>query len=383
MTANVQPEGDSGMSAMKKRHARQRLVSMVAGPLWVGLSVFVMRFWYRYRIADVDGIRAQYRAIRAQSDAPMLVCANHLTLVDSFLATWALGSGAYWVTHPDELPWNTPESTNFGRTRRHRLAIFLAKCIPITRGGAREEVAGVLDRVRHLLVNGETALIFPEAGRSRTGRVEESSAAWGVGASSARCRAAACYASICVARRRRLGATFPKPHDTMHVSWRVSSRRATPRAFADRRDLASKSFVSCSAWRRTTSMLGNDVVDLRIRRRGRKPFGRASTNASSLRRSDARSRGIQDEHARRWAHWAAKEAAYKLARQIDLEFRVLSHQTRRSFHRRGRRGLRVRARGGTLEFPRTLSGDRRVLQLFAEERDGYVHVVAIPWRSGS
>jgi hypothetical protein len=73
MTANAQSEGHSGMSEMKRRHARQRLVSMVAGPLWVGLSVLVMRFWYRYRIADVDGVRAQYRAIRGQSDAPMLM----------------------------------------------------------------------------------------------------------------------------------------------------------------------------------------------------------------------------------------------------------------------------------------------------------------------
>jgi 1-acyl-sn-glycerol-3-phosphate acyltransferase len=240
MTANVQPEGDSGMSEMKRRHARQRLVSMVAGPLWVGISVFAMRFWYRYRIADVDGIRAQYRAIRAQSDAPMLICANHLTLVDSFLATWALGSGAYWVTHPDELAWNTPESTNFGRTRRHRLAIFLAKCIPITRGGAREEVAGVLDRVRHLLVNGETALIFPEAGRSRTGRVEESSAAWGVGrivGSVPGCRV------LCVYMRGTAQETwgdFPKARDTMHVSMACIEPKSDTRGVRRSRDLGQQ-----------------------------------------------------------------------------------------------------------------------------------------------
>ena len=240
MTANVQTGGDSGMSEMKKRHARQRLVSMVAGPLWVGLSVLVMRFWYRYRIADVERVRAQYRAIRAQSNAPMLVCANHLTLVDSFLAAWALGSGAYWVTHPDELPWNTPESTNFGRTRLHRLAIFLAKCIPITRGGAREEVGGVLDRVKHLLVNGETALIFPEAGRSRTGRVEESSAAWGVGrivGSVPGCRV------LCVYMRGASQETwgdFPKTHDTMHVSLACIEPKSDTKGVRRSRDLGQQ-----------------------------------------------------------------------------------------------------------------------------------------------
>lgn len=168
-------------SAMARRHARQRVASMLAGPIWVYASVLLMRFYFRYRIVNVAELRKQYRRLRAQSDTPMLICANHLTLVDSFVIALALGSGSYWLRHPDELPWNTPESTNFGRTWFERTLIFLAKCIPITRGGAREGVGEVLERVKHLLGRGETALLFPEAGRSRSGRVEEAAAAWGVG----------------------------------------------------------------------------------------------------------------------------------------------------------------------------------------------------------
>lgn len=168
-------------SEMLRWHSRQRLVSMLAGPIWVTAAVLLMRWYFRYRIQDVVELRRQYRRIRAQSDAPMLVCANHLTLIDSGVIAWALGSGPYWLSHPDELPWNTPEATNFGRTWAARSLIYLAKCIPITRGGAREDVGDVLDRVKHLLSSGETALLFPEAGRSRTGRVEEAAAAWGVG----------------------------------------------------------------------------------------------------------------------------------------------------------------------------------------------------------
>ena len=166
---------------MVRRHSRQRVVSMLAGPIWVMAAVAAMRFYFRYRIQNVEEIRKQYRQIRAQSDTPLLVCANHLTLIDSALIAWAIGSGPYWLSHPDELPWNTPESTNFGRTWFARGLIFVAKCIPITRGGAREDVGDVLERVKYLLVRGETALLFPEAGRSRTGRVEEAAAAWGVG----------------------------------------------------------------------------------------------------------------------------------------------------------------------------------------------------------
>lgn len=168
-------------SMMVRRHARQRLVSMITSPIWLGLVVLVNRLYFRYRIANIRAVRSAYRRIRAQSDAPMLVCANHLTLVDSFLVAWALGSVNYWVIHFDELPWNTPESKNFGRTRTARVLFFLMKCIPITRGGPREGIAMVLGRVRHLTRHGETALLFPEAGRSRSGRVNADAAAWGVG----------------------------------------------------------------------------------------------------------------------------------------------------------------------------------------------------------
>ncbi len=168
-------------ATMMRRHARQRLVCIVTSPVWILATIAVLRFYLRYRIAEIESVRAEYRRIRRQSDAPILVCANHLTLIDSFLVAWALGSGGYWLRHPDELPWNLPERTNFGQTRLARILIYVLKSILITRGGDRSDIAGILLRIRKLLVAGETALIFPEAGRSRTGRVDQDAGAWGVG----------------------------------------------------------------------------------------------------------------------------------------------------------------------------------------------------------
>lgn len=205
-------------SVMVRRHARQRIVSMVTSPIWLGLTVLAIRFYFRYRIADVDALRAEYRRIRAQSDAPMLVCANHLTLVDSFLIAWALGSGPYWFAHPDGLPWNTPESTNFGKTWRARVMIYVMKCISITRGGPREGVASVLARIRYLLSAGETALLFPEAGRSRTGRVDEMAGAWGVGrvvGGLPRCRVLCVYLR---GRKQETWSDFPEKGDVLDAS---------------------------------------------------------------------------------------------------------------------------------------------------------------------
>ena len=225
---------------MVRRHALQRLVSMLAGPVWVGFSVLVMRFYFRYRIADVKRLRSEYRRVRGESKAPMLICANHLTMVDSFVIAWALGSGSYWLLHPDELPWNTPERTNFGRTRVQRFFIFVAKCIPITRGGAREDVGEVLERVKYLLARGETALLFPEAGRSRSGRVEENAAAWGVGrivGAVPGCRV------LCVYLRGRAQATWgdwPAKGDTLDVSIAGIEPKSDARGVRRSRDLAQQ-----------------------------------------------------------------------------------------------------------------------------------------------
>lgn len=227
-------------SEMMRRHARQRVVSMITAPLWLASTVFAIRFYFRYRISELGAIRAQYRRIRAQSDAPMLVCANHLTLVDSFLVAWALGSGFYWFRHPDELPWNTPESTNFGKTRLSRMLFFLMKCILITRGGAREDVGVVLERVKHLLLNGETALLFPEAGRSRSGRVEEDAAAWGVGrivGSVPGCRVLCVYLR---GRQQETWGDFPAKGDILDVSLVCIEPKSDAKGVRRSRDLAQQ-----------------------------------------------------------------------------------------------------------------------------------------------
>lgn len=167
---------------MQILHALQREVGRLAAPLWVPFAVPVLRLWFGYRLANAKEVRRKLERIRRENPGgPMLVCANHLTMIDSLLIAWVLAPPWQYVLHWNRLPWNTPESRNFGLTPGSRIVLYLAKCIPITRGGRRDEVAAVLDRVVHLTKRGELALIFPEGGRSRSGRVEAGRAAWGVG----------------------------------------------------------------------------------------------------------------------------------------------------------------------------------------------------------
>lgn len=159
----------------------QRVVSRVTSFFWIPASVFTMRFLLGYRIRNASSLRKRFRSLIRESDAPVLICANHLTMVDSALVAWALG-GPWWsILNFRWVPWNLPEVTNFASGGLASIATWLTKCIPIRRGGRREEVSSVLRRVQHLLSRGETALVFAEGGRSRTGRVEPDQVAHGMG----------------------------------------------------------------------------------------------------------------------------------------------------------------------------------------------------------
>ena len=160
---------------------RQRAVSCVLSPLWIPVFVSLMAWAFRWRIEGAKQLRATYRELSEKSPAPLLICANHLTMLDSFVIGWALGGSWFYLTHFSALPWNTPERVHFASTWWKQLLTYLLKCVPITRGSDRKEVALVLEKVRFLLGIGEAVMVFPEGARSRTGRVDLESAAYGVG----------------------------------------------------------------------------------------------------------------------------------------------------------------------------------------------------------
>lgn len=163
------------------RLAIQRALSRALGLVWIPLVTFLLRTVAGYRIDAIDAVRREYKRIRAERRAPLLICANHLTLIDSAIIAWALGSAGWYLAHYSSLPWNVPERRNFAATFMPRLASYVMKCLPITRGGSRGEVARVLTEFAHVLSRGDVGLVFPEGGRSRTGRVELDDAAPGVG----------------------------------------------------------------------------------------------------------------------------------------------------------------------------------------------------------
>ena len=110
--------------------ARQRFVGRVLAPLCVPIATLVMRVGYRWRIRDTGASRAQYARILRGDARPLLVAANHLTMADSALIAWGLGSTLQHVVEYRGLPWNVPEQARVESSWVWRVLAYLMKCVP-------------------------------------------------------------------------------------------------------------------------------------------------------------------------------------------------------------------------------------------------------------
>ena len=98
-------------------------------------------------------------------------------------------------------------------------------------------------------------------------------------------------------------------------------------------------------------MLGNDVVDLldpESAPESFRPRFDRRVYSPEERRAITRDR---DPLARRWAHWAAKEAAYKLARQLDPTVVFSPIRFVVEFEERTGTGIRRSERRGIVRLP--------------------------------
>ena len=140
-----------------------------------------MYFFLGYRFPKLKDLRKEFAQIKGSSSQPFLICANHLTMIDSFIITWALGSNLSFFYDYKSFPWNLPDKKNFTSNLASRFLCFIGKCLPITRKGPVEETQKVFAKVYYLLGLGDTFMVFPEGTRSRSGRIEPGSGTYGVG----------------------------------------------------------------------------------------------------------------------------------------------------------------------------------------------------------
>jgi 1-acyl-sn-glycerol-3-phosphate acyltransferase len=153
-----------------------RMASLVLAPLYI-LFLRVMG----YRIRDLRRIRRQWKDLTREHAGPWLSCANHLTMIDSLLITYGLLSLLDHFRNYERVPWNLPEQANFYHSLSLRVICYLSKCLPVHRGGNRDDIKNTLVACRELLAAKQHLMIFPEGGRSRTGRIDRENFSYGAG----------------------------------------------------------------------------------------------------------------------------------------------------------------------------------------------------------
>ena len=156
----------------------------LAGRLFVWLiapGYFALLRLLGYRFHQLREIRRACAKTFARHRGPWLVCANHLTMIDSLLLIYAMFSLPDHFRRYRQIPWNLPERNNFQSNPLLAVLCYLAKCIAITRGGDRDEMKRTLDKCAYLMETERNLLIFPEGGRSRTGRVNTETFSYGIG----------------------------------------------------------------------------------------------------------------------------------------------------------------------------------------------------------
>jgi hypothetical protein len=175
-----------------------------------------------------------------ETDKPILICPNHLTMADSALVAWALGGSWWYVFNYRWMPWNLPEYRNFASRWWNRVAAWVVKCMPVVRGGPREQVSGLLKRIQYVVSEGDTAIIFAEGGRSRTGRIQLDSIAHGMGrimGSIPDCHALCVYLR---GDRQLTWSTMPARGDSFYVDFELFRPESTHAGMRRSQDLAAQ-----------------------------------------------------------------------------------------------------------------------------------------------
>ena len=186
-----------------------------------GLAVeALLRFWGGFKITNLAEVRRQFGKL-ARGCSPIVICANHLTYLDSALISHALAPSWWYALHFQKLPWNLPAGDHFKKGIFNRLVAFWFKCIFIHRDGSKGHKAAVLAAVRELAAEGEPVTIFPEGRRSRVGRIDRQNVKYGVGKLLSGLESPVVLCLYVRGDRQREYSRVPPRHSRFHVGWSV------------------------------------------------------------------------------------------------------------------------------------------------------------------
>jgi 1-acyl-sn-glycerol-3-phosphate acyltransferase len=200
-------------------------------------AVFYMRVLRGHRIEGMEEARRIYHEALADG-RPVIVCANHLTMVDSIYLHHAFASISDYLVSFRRFSWNVPAVENFKRNLLLRMITYVGKTIPIDRSGDAMHLKKVLAKIKHVVSRGDVCTLFPEGGRSRTGRVEPSKVTSGVGHILRDLDRPRVLCSYLRGARQTTWSTVPARGDTLHVYVEVLEPKTEATGLRASRDLA-------------------------------------------------------------------------------------------------------------------------------------------------
>ncbi|WP_400167241.1 lysophospholipid acyltransferase family protein [Fidelibacter multiformis] len=216
----------------------QKWVDWIFFPLLAPVIIFILKYVQKNRIKDLKKIRMLFKRIAGESKIPTLICANHLTKVDSIYIHHAFASLPFYWRHFRLFSWNIPAKENFWTKPLDRLVTYLGKCIPIVRTGTPEHHKEVLDTLRYLLARGELCTVFPEGGRSPDGRVNVQNVRYGVGTI---LNGLPDYRVLCVymrAENQKEMSDLPPKGDTLYFDFKVITPQSIQTGRRAERDIS-------------------------------------------------------------------------------------------------------------------------------------------------
>ncbi len=216
-------------------------VQEVLSQALIPVTYYALLAWLRYRryrVPDLSRLRGQFAALERGRRGPLLVCANHITLVDSLVIQWALSSGWRLLVRPRWFLWNLPDRDNISANWFLRTLGYLGKCVPVVRKGPPEEARRTLDKVAFLLARGQSVLVFPEGGRSRIGCIDPDQIMYGVGRMLQQAPGARVLCVYARGAAQRDYSNYPQPGETFFVRLSTFAPATAHQGLRADRDLA-------------------------------------------------------------------------------------------------------------------------------------------------
>ena len=159
----------------------QRNISHLFFIVWWPLLSIYFYLFQNAKLKRRREIREQFHQIFQSSKVPIVVCSNHLTLVDSIVVQYYLGSYVDYFKYFDKFIWSFPDSKNFYGNLFLKVLTYLGKCIHVSRGAGGLNRQNIKDHLNYFSSSNHVISIFPEGTRSRSGYFDFTSITYGTG----------------------------------------------------------------------------------------------------------------------------------------------------------------------------------------------------------